>query len=114
MKAQSRFLGIGRSNTTSVKFRKSNSLESFSLVMDKTEILELKSYSLHHLVQSTTSPCSTGSVVNRLLIKLSQKISSQIPTGSVIELVRPGIVGALVGCEAHTGRGGAALILLVF
>ena len=79
--------------------------------MDKTEILEPKSYSLHHLVQSTTSPYSTGSIcVNRL----SQKISSQIRTGSVIELVRPGIVGALVGCDAHTGRGGAALILFVF
>ena len=52
------------------------------------------------------------SVVN--FVHKNLKISSQIPTGSVIELVRPGIVGALVGCEAHTGLGGAALIDFVF
>ena len=39
---------------------------------------------------------------------------SQIPTGSVIELVRDGMVGALGGCEAQTGRGGGALIFVVF
>ena len=42
------------------------------------------------------------------------QISSQIPTGSVIELVRDGMVGALGGCEAQTGRGGGALIFVVF
>ena len=41
-------------------------------------------------------------------------ISSQIPIGSVIELLRDGIVGALGGCEAQTGLGGGALIFVFF
>ena len=47
-------------------------------------------------------------------VDLFIQISSQIPTGSVIELVRDGMVGALGGCEAQTGRGGGALIFVVF
>ena len=49
-----------------------------------------------------------------LIVFLLTYISSQIPTGSVIELLRDGIVGALGGCEAQTGLGGGALILIFF
>ena len=31
-----------------------------------------------------------------------------------MELVRDGIIGALAGCEAHTGRGGGARIFAIF